>query len=124
MLYIVTSQGSFVDSATVSWDQIFYDEATGVSTGSFRIPKTPAMIPEAHVVVAFTAANGFLTAREVTLQLDTPEDLALMQSKPVRVETEPSIPRSSARWDHRFNLLESRLEPEQQPQMMPLSSPR
>ena len=96
MLFVVTSQGSFVDSAAVSWDEIKYDPATGVSSGTFRVAKVPAMIPEAHVVVAFDAPNGFLTAREVALQLDTPEDLALMQSAPLRIGTEPSVPRTGA----------------------------
>lgn len=50
------------------------------------------MVPVAHVVVAFSADDGSLVAGESALELDTAEDLKLLQSRPVHISTNASVP--------------------------------
>ena len=123
-MYVVSAWGSHLSTAAVEWTSISYDAVTDVTTGSFTVPKTADMVPEAHVVATYEADDGSLVLGSTVLQLDSPDDLALLQSAAVTVEVGPEVPPSTPRYASRLTTCPSPSRPclPRVPPALPFSS--
>jgi len=91
LMYVVTAWGSHLSTAPVQWSAASYDAAADITTGSFEIPKTAEMVPEAHVVVTYEADDGSLTLGRTPVHLQSPEDLTMLQSPSVAIDVKPEV---------------------------------
>lgn len=93
---MVTSANGLITSGKVDTEDFTYDAEDGYGRGTFSLPLSERLIPEAHVLVAVPAANGTLLADETKFEVD----LSLLSSQPVDLEVQSIIVD-----DERFALL-------------------
>jgi len=87
VVYMVTSANGLITSGKVDTEDFAYDAEDGYGRGTFSLPLSERLIPEAHVLVAVPAANGTLLADETKFEVD----LSLLSSQPVDLEVQSII---------------------------------
>jgi hypothetical protein len=84
VVYMVTSSNGLIISGKVDTSSFTFNQTDGFGRGTFSVVLSERMIPEANVVVAYTADDGELLADKADFKVD----LSLLSSQPVMMEVQ------------------------------------